>query len=111
MTSTFSSALEIRTKDGVKFGKELREKEFLFDQAYLPLNHGMCIICRIVSEPWCCSTACFVVSSFDYYLQYHNIISLAVSLKSSDYDEPLSSSNGFFYMSCLRSIEGYRQHL
>jgi hypothetical protein len=50
MTFNSSNALEVRTKDGVKFGKELREKEFLFDKAYLPLNHGMCIACRIVSE-------------------------------------------------------------
>lgn len=30
----------VRSKDGVKFGKELREKEFLFDKDYLNLNHG-----------------------------------------------------------------------
>jgi hypothetical protein len=43
MTSNFAnnSALEVKTKDGVKFGKELREKEFLFDGEYVPLNHGM----------------------------------------------------------------------
>jgi hypothetical protein len=41
MTSTSSNALEVRTKDGLNFGKELREKEFLFDKAYTPLNHGM----------------------------------------------------------------------
>jgi hypothetical protein len=27
-------------RDGVKFGKELREKEFLFEKEYLNLNHG-----------------------------------------------------------------------
>jgi hypothetical protein len=43
MTSNFAnkSALEVKTKDGVRFGKELREKEFLFDGGYVPLNHGM----------------------------------------------------------------------
>ncbi|RYN32108.1 Hercynylcysteine sulfoxide lyase [Alternaria arborescens] len=35
-----SAALEIKTKDGVKFGKELREKEFLFGNGFLNLNHG-----------------------------------------------------------------------
>lgn len=34
------SALDVWTKDGVKFGKELREKEFLFQEGYLNLNHG-----------------------------------------------------------------------
>ncbi|KAJ4988463.1 hypothetical protein SVAN01_06080 [Stagonosporopsis vannaccii] len=33
-------ALPVRHKDGVKFGKELREKEFLFEKGYLNLNHG-----------------------------------------------------------------------
>ena len=28
------------TKDGVKFGKELRDKEFLFEKGFLNLNHG-----------------------------------------------------------------------
>ncbi|KAH3911731.1 hypothetical protein HBI56_139980 [Parastagonospora nodorum] len=37
---TSISALDVRTKDGVKFGKELREKEFLFQKGYLNLNHG-----------------------------------------------------------------------
>ncbi|KAF2025646.1 PLP-dependent transferase [Setomelanomma holmii] len=32
--------LDVRTKDGVKFGRELREKEFLFQKGYLNLNHG-----------------------------------------------------------------------
>lgn len=42
MTSptTYSTALDVRTKDGVKFGKELREKDFLFQEGYLNLNHG-----------------------------------------------------------------------
>lgn len=31
----------VTTKDGVKFGKELREKEFLFSKGHLNLNHGM----------------------------------------------------------------------
>jgi hypothetical protein len=35
-----ASALEVRTKDGVKFGKELREKEFLFQKGFVNLNHG-----------------------------------------------------------------------
>jgi hypothetical protein len=35
-----STALEVKTKDGVKFGKELREKEFLFGNGFLNLNHG-----------------------------------------------------------------------
>ena len=30
----------MKTKDGVHFGKELREKEFLFDKDFLNLNHG-----------------------------------------------------------------------
>jgi hypothetical protein len=34
------SALEVRTKDGVKFGRELREKEFLFQKGFVNLNHG-----------------------------------------------------------------------
>ncbi|KAJ4336048.1 hypothetical protein N0V95_008717 [Ascochyta clinopodiicola] len=33
-------ALPVRSRDGVKFGKELREKDFLFDEGYLNLNHG-----------------------------------------------------------------------
>jgi hypothetical protein len=36
------TALEVRTKDGVKFGKELREKDFLFQSGYRNLNHGKC---------------------------------------------------------------------
>ncbi|KAF2999024.1 hypothetical protein E8E13_008212 [Curvularia kusanoi] len=32
--------LPTRQKDGVKFGKELREKEFMFEKGYLNLNHG-----------------------------------------------------------------------
>jgi hypothetical protein len=42
MTSTIanSTALDVWTKDGVKFGKELREKEFMFQKGYLNLNHG-----------------------------------------------------------------------
>ena len=35
-----SKILQARTKDGVKFGKELRDKDFLFDKGYLNLNHG-----------------------------------------------------------------------
>jgi len=38
---TTSQSLQVKTKDGVKFGKELREKEFLFQEGYLNLNHGM----------------------------------------------------------------------
>lgn len=37
---TSITALNVQTKDGVKFGKELREKEFLFQKGYLNLNHG-----------------------------------------------------------------------
>jgi hypothetical protein len=45
MTSPVASgtaALQVRTKDGVKFGRELREKEFMFQKGYLNLNHGKC---------------------------------------------------------------------
>jgi hypothetical protein len=31
---------DIKTKDGIAFGKELRDKEFLFDKNFLNLNHG-----------------------------------------------------------------------
>jgi len=42
MTSSLdNAALEVKTKDGVKFGKELREKEFCFAKGFLNLNHGM----------------------------------------------------------------------
>ncbi|KAF2127609.1 PLP-dependent transferase [Dothidotthia symphoricarpi CBS 119687] len=37
---TSSNVLALRTKSGVKFGKELREKDFLFGEGYLNLNHG-----------------------------------------------------------------------
>lgn len=40
LTNGTSSSLAVRAKDGVKFGKELREKEFLFDKGFLNLNHG-----------------------------------------------------------------------
>ncbi|KAI4650130.1 uncharacterized protein J4E78_008412 [Alternaria triticimaculans] len=41
MTSSLdNAALEVKTKDGVKFGKELREKEFCFKNGFLNLNHG-----------------------------------------------------------------------
>ncbi|KAI4694104.1 uncharacterized protein J4E84_002684 [Alternaria hordeiaustralica] len=41
MTSSLdNAALEVKTKDGVKFGKELREKEFCFKKGFLNLNHG-----------------------------------------------------------------------
>lgn len=36
--------IPVRAKDGVKFGKELREKEFLFEEGYLNLNHGMFVL-------------------------------------------------------------------
>jgi hypothetical protein len=45
MTSPLASgtaALQVRTKDGVRFGKELREKDFMFQKGYLNLNHGKC---------------------------------------------------------------------
>ncbi|KAF1930217.1 PLP-dependent transferase [Didymella exigua CBS 183.55] len=35
-----TTSLAVRTTDGVKFGKELREKDFMFDKDYLNLNHG-----------------------------------------------------------------------
>ena len=35
-----NTSLPGRAKDGVKFGKELREKEFMFEKGYLNLNHG-----------------------------------------------------------------------
>jgi hypothetical protein len=41
---TSLTTLDVRTKDGVKFGKELREKEFLFEKGYLNLNHGESLI-------------------------------------------------------------------
>ncbi|KAF1945199.1 PLP-dependent transferase [Clathrospora elynae] len=31
---------EVKTKDGVRYGKELREKEFLFEKGFLNLNHA-----------------------------------------------------------------------
>ncbi|KAI8941709.1 hypothetical protein NX059_002917 [Plenodomus lindquistii] len=37
---TSHAILDAKTNDGLKFGKELREKEFLFDKGYLNLNHG-----------------------------------------------------------------------
>jgi hypothetical protein len=37
---TSPTTLEVRTKDGVKFGKELRDKEFMFEKGFLNLNHG-----------------------------------------------------------------------
>lgn len=40
VNGTSDAELEVWTKDGVKFGKELREKEFLFDEGFLNLNHG-----------------------------------------------------------------------
>lgn len=51
MTSptTYSTALDVRTKDGVKFGKELREKDFLFQEGYLNLNHGEYTISSSIS--------------------------------------------------------------
>jgi hypothetical protein len=43
MTSNASKDLaEFKTKDGVKFGKEL-EKDFLFEEGWRNLNHGMSI--------------------------------------------------------------------
>jgi hypothetical protein len=35
-----TTSLAVRSKDGVRFGKELREKDFMFDKDYLNLNHG-----------------------------------------------------------------------
>jgi len=37
---TTTAILNARTNSGVKFGRELREKEFLFDKGFLNLNHG-----------------------------------------------------------------------
>jgi hypothetical protein len=37
---TSPTTLEVRTKDGIKFGKELRDKEFMFEKGFLNLNHG-----------------------------------------------------------------------
>ncbi|KAL7773829.1 hypothetical protein CFE70_003796 [Pyrenophora teres f. teres 0-1] len=39
-TSEASTAVQATTTDGVKFGKELRDKEFLFANGHLNLNHG-----------------------------------------------------------------------
>lgn len=48
MTSSLNNAaLEVKTKDGVKFGKELREKEFFFANGFLNLNHGMFILSTV----------------------------------------------------------------
>jgi hercynylcysteine S-oxide lyase len=33
------AALDVRTSDGVRFGRELKE-EFLFGKGFLQLNHG-----------------------------------------------------------------------
>lgn len=35
-----NTTLPVRQEDGVKFGKELRERDFLFEKGYLNLNHG-----------------------------------------------------------------------
>jgi hypothetical protein len=44
MTSSASTDLaEFKTKDGVKFGKELG-KQFLFEEGWRNLNHGMWIV-------------------------------------------------------------------
>src|SRR5436305_1484182 len=50
MTSSSSNgaSLAFKTKDGVKFGKELREKEFLFDKKFLNLNHGVYIFFQMI---------------------------------------------------------------
>ncbi|KAH6868563.1 pyridoxal phosphate-dependent transferase [Alternaria rosae] len=41
MTSSLNNAaLEVKTNGGIKFGKELREKEFIFANGFLNLNHG-----------------------------------------------------------------------
>jgi hypothetical protein len=52
-----NSTLPVRAKDGVKFGKELREKEFLFEKGYLNLNHGMWSLLLLFSDAtvpsWC----------------------------------------------------------
>jgi hypothetical protein len=39
-----TSMLDLKTKSGVAFGKELREKEFLFGGEWLNLNHGKSIM-------------------------------------------------------------------
>jgi hypothetical protein len=39
-TTSSTTALDVWTRDGVKFGKELREKEFMFQKGFLNLNHG-----------------------------------------------------------------------
>jgi hypothetical protein len=36
-----TASLPVRSNDGIKFGKELREKDFMFEKGYLNLNHGM----------------------------------------------------------------------
>lgn len=49
MATSTKDVLDVRTKKGVKFGKELR-KEFLFDENFLNLNHGeiASLLCRSV---------------------------------------------------------------
>jgi hypothetical protein len=39
-SNTNGTALVLGRKGGVKFGKEMREKEFLFQKGFLNLNHG-----------------------------------------------------------------------
>jgi hypothetical protein len=39
-----TSMLDLKTKSGVAFGKELREKEFSFGREWLNLNHGKSIM-------------------------------------------------------------------
>ncbi|PVI08716.1 PLP-dependent transferase [Periconia macrospinosa] len=39
-TENLPEILTATTKDGIKFGKELRRKDFMFDEKYRNLNHG-----------------------------------------------------------------------
>lgn len=43
---------DIKTKDGIEFGKELQEKEFLFDKGYIGLNHGMSSYVAVSKFPY-----------------------------------------------------------
>lgn len=59
------------TTDGVKFGKELREKEFLFDKGFLNLNHGMFLQAFSFSKKSFSFESCFYLllcSPSDFFL-------------------------------------------
>jgi len=59
-----ASVVQVTTKDGVKFGKGLRDKEFLFGKGHLNLNHGMAGIFYMFCGPLL--IAMFVRWAFDF---------------------------------------------